>query len=126
MDNKPTVEMFKGADAKLFEFAQENRLNPTKAEAVLWEVLKGNKLGGKKFRRQHPLGHYILDFYCHSEKLGIEIDGEYHNKDTQKIYDEDRTSSIAMEGIRIIRFTNDQVINNIAFVEEEIKNHLSA
>ncbi len=121
MENQPKVGMFKGATPKIFQFAEENRLKPTPAEALLWEVLKGNKLERKKFRRQHPIGKYILDFYCHAEKLGIEIDGEYHNDDNQKKYDEDRTNAIAMENIKIIRFTNEQVMNDMELVINEIK-----
>jgi very-short-patch-repair endonuclease len=123
MDNQLTTGMFKGANAKIFQFAEENRLKPTAAEAVLWNVLKGNKLDGRKFRRQHPIGNYILDFYCHSEKLGIEIDGEYHDEASQKMLDMDRTNAIVTENIKIIRFTNEQITNNLVFVIGEIKNN---
>jgi very-short-patch-repair endonuclease len=123
MDNQHNTGMFKGANAKLFQFAVENRLKPTQAEALLWEALKGNKLEGRKFRRQHPLGNYILDFYCHAEKLGIEVDGKYHENENQQIADLERTKAIATENIKIIRFSNEQVIVNIDSVVEEIKGH---
>ena len=116
--------MFHGAEKIIFEFAKANRVNPTEAEDKLWQVLKGKKLGGNKFRRQHPLGQYILDFYCHNQKIAIEIDGEYHNDATQIELDYFRTERIENIDISILRFSNFQVMHKLEFVLEQIKTRL--
>jgi len=72
--------MHQNANANTFHKARWLKENETPAEKLLWEQLKGKKLDGFKFRRQHPLGKYILDFYCHTKKLAIEIDGGYHQE----------------------------------------------
>ncbi len=101
------------------EYAREMRRNPTEAEKRLWEKLSNKQLDGIKFRRQFPINRYIADFYCHSAKLVIEIDGKIH--DTQKEYDEKRTKFIEAQGIKVVRFTNDEVIQNIELVLTKIK-----
>ena len=107
--------MFYGAKPVIFEYAKKLRKNPTQAELILWEHLRKNKLG-VKFRRQHPVYKYIVDFYCHKLKLVIEIDGGYHLKLEQKEYDKYRTKDLSEFGIKTLRFTNNQVLNNIEFV----------
>ena len=113
-----------GAPPELFEFARKNRDSPTEAEAMLWEVLKRNSLAKNKFRRQHPIGKYIVDFYCHAKRLAVEIDGGYHLKAAQKLYDEYRTAELNRLGIREIRFTNEDVLNDFWGVLEGIWNAL--
>ena len=112
------------AKSDLFGYARAMRDNMTKAEMVLWEELKNRKLNGFKFRRQHPIHTYILDFYCHEFKLVIEIDGDYHLEKYQKWYDEDRTAFLKEVGLTEVRFTNNQVLTDIGFVLEEIKKYL--
>lgn len=106
---------------KLLENARELRKNQTKAEAFLWQLLRNRQLNHLKFRRQHPLkAGCILDFYCAELKLGIEIDGGYHNENEQQEYDAERTKIINDYGIRIIRFTNEEVLQNIEKVLGDI------
>lgn len=83
--------MHQSAKPKLFEFARHHRENTTQTEEILWEVLRDKKLEGNKFRRQHLIAGYILDFYCHKFKLAIEIDGGYHFSQVQMEYDKKRT-----------------------------------
>lgn len=75
--------------------------------------IKKKRLDGFKFRRQHPLGIYILDFYCHSKKLGLELDGGYHDDKDQEFLDRKRTEQLNNQDIKIIRFRNEDVLNNL-------------
>lgn len=105
----------------LKERRRELRNNLTPAEATLWKFLQRRQLMGKKFRRQHSVGPYILDFYCPEEKLAIELDGRYHFTTPGVVYDEQRTSYLSQQGIRVIRFENDEVFNATEAVLETIK-----
>ena len=100
--------MHAGAKPKIFKFAEQLRGNMTGEEKRLWKFLR-LKPKEFKFRRQHPLGQYILDFYCHRAKLAIEVDGKYHELPKQKAQDERRTNEINQQGINLIRFTNEEV-----------------
>ena len=113
-----------GANPLIFQNARKLRDNMTEAEKLLWEELKLKKLGGFKFRRQHPIGIHILDFYCFKKKLGIESDGGYHETEDQKEADQHRTNILAQQNITIIRFKNEEVKNNIKTVLEKIQRHL--
>ena len=86
------------------------RNDATQAEKMLWYKLKNNQLAGRKFRRQHSVGNYILDFYCPEERLAIELDGEHHENDMQKDYDQKRTEFLNRLKITVIRFKNTDVI----------------
>jgi very-short-patch-repair endonuclease len=112
--------MWKGAPASGFMKGQSLRENSTKAEVYLWERLKSNQFQGLKFRRQHPIGFYIVDFYCHRHKLIIEIDGGYHNTREQIEKDEERSNFLSFQGLKVIRFTNEQVLTEINFVLDTI------
>ena len=103
------INMHYGASKLLFQRAEILRKSPTREEDLMWTFLKGNQFG-VKFRRQHPLLFYIADFYCHELKLVIEIDGGIHIKADVKINDEVRQREIENLGIKVIRFTNDEVI----------------
>ena len=94
------------------------RNNSTLAETLLWQELKNNKLGDK-FRRQHGIGYYIADFYCHELKLAIEIDGNIHLKQINE--DIERQKIIEEDGIRFFRITSYEVENNINLVINQIK-----
>ena len=87
------------------------RTKMTNAEALLWEKLRKSQLGGNHFRRQQILFGFIADFYCHSKRLVIEVDGDIHKEQMEK--DQERESVFIENGFRIIRFTNEQVENNI-------------
>ena len=93
----------------LKDFVAEHRSNPTEAEKVLWEIVRGRKMAGYKFRRQHIISNYIADFVCLSEKLIIEVDGLYHQLPDNKINDEERTKELNRLGFEVIRFTNELV-----------------
>ena len=116
--------MWKGAPSDSFSKAQLLRRNETKAEKLLWEKLRNNQLGGLKFRRQHPVNIYIADFYCHKFKLIIELDGDYHNQEEQKQKDEVRTEVLRLNGLKIIRFKNEEVEQDINQVLTTIKNKI--
>ncbi len=105
-------------------FARENRKNPTKAEGDLWDLLRDNKLGAR-FRRQHAIGNFIVDFACLPAMLVVEVDGKIHNEAENKEYDEGRTHEIEKLGFKVVRFTNQQVLENPYTVRDEIKNILA-
>ena len=116
--------MWKGAPSDSFSKAQFLRRNETIAEKLLWEKLRNNQLGGLKFRRQHPVNIYIADFYCHKFKLIIELDGDYHNQEEQKQKDEVRTEVLRLNDLKIIRFKNEEVEQDINQVLTTIKNKI--
>ena len=106
---------------KQTEFARSLRKHSTKAEGLLWECLRNRQLNGWKFRRQHPIKNYIVDFYCHELKLVVEIDGEIHDIPENKEYDALRTKSFTEVGMGVIRFTNNEVLNDIMTVLKDIR-----
>jgi very-short-patch-repair endonuclease len=99
--------------------AQELRDSMTPMERLLWARLRHRRMEGIRFRRQHPVGPYIADFYCASTQLVIEIDGDSHAR--QEENDQRRTQWLNKNGYRVIRFTNDDVVNNIDGVMEVIR-----
>jgi very-short-patch-repair endonuclease len=117
--------LHKGANPKLFRFARLNRKAQTVAEIILWSHLRNRALQGFKFRRQHPIYDFIADFFCPECNLIIEIDGDYHHALEQEQYDIGRTFELNELGIRVIRFTNREVIENKAFVLKTILRHLN-
>ena len=90
----------------------------TPAETALWERLKNKQFHNLKFRRQHPIHHFILDFYCHAHQLVIELDGGIHEQ--QRDYDAARTEWLIDRDFKVIRFTNDEVLKNIDTVLKKI------
>ena len=112
--------------SRLKEKRRELRNNSTSAEAVLWGYLKQNQLEGRKFRRQHSIGRYIVDFYCPEEKLVLELDGEGHFWEPAIQYDNTRTLFFRKIGIRVLRFENRWVFEDITFVLSEVRNHLTS
>ena len=116
-------KMFLGAGAPIFRNAEELRYRMTAAEELLWGYLKRQQLG-VKFRRQHPLGIYIADFYCHQHKLVIELDGSIHNRIDVAQNDIERQINLKLDGLKVIRFTNDQVFNNLNKVLEQINTQI--
>ena len=121
--SKNSVEkrMFYGATPLIFEHAKEMRLNPTPAEKVLWEVLRKKQVLGLRFKFQHPLNSFIADFYCHKIKLVIEVDGGIHSIPEIKERDQGRTYEMERLGIEVIRFTNEEVFNDIEKVKAVIE-----
>ena len=110
---------------KLKPFSLENRKKSTRAESILWEALRNKKIGFK-FRRQHIIGTFIVDFVCLSEKVSIEVDGDYHNEPENIIKDQERTKCLISLGYSELRFTNDMVIDNLSKVLEDIKCFISS
>jgi len=110
--------MFEGASHIIFENAKRLRKNMTNAEEMLWIYLR--RMEGLKFRRQHPIGIYIADFYCHKAKLIIELDGSIHEEATIKENDKNRETQMEKWGYSIVRFTNQQVITDIENVLDSI------
>ena len=105
------MDMFYGANHAIFQRAQELRSTMTTAEEILWNVLRINnrKL---KFRRQHPVGNYVVDFYCHRIKLIIELDGAIHEVEEVKRHDTNRERHLKEFGLRVLRFKNADVLND--------------
>lgn len=104
----------------LKQFGRANRKNPTKAEEFLWSKIRKEQLG-VKFRRQHAISDFIVDFVSLKDNLVIEVDGGYHLEKEQKEYDEMRTQILEVRGFHVIRFTNDEVLNQIDIVLDSIK-----
>ena len=98
--------------------ARDLRWRATNAEAVLWEAIRDRRLGGLKFRRQRPFGPFVVDFVCPEARLVVEVDGPVHDdQDEQDAY---RTEFIASYGFRVLRFTNDDVLNRLPTVLDRI------
>lgn len=102
----------------ILENARNLRKNLTDAEQLLWRLLRDRLFANKKFRRQHPIGRYILDFYCHELKLAIEVDGRQHNVSSGRKYDEKRTRYLNEKGIRVVRFWSNDVLQETDSVLE--------
>ena len=100
--------------------ARELRKNSTDAEKLFWNLIRNNQINNLKFRRQHPVGSYILDFYCHEIGLAIELDGSGHAKESQKAHDDKRTEFLNSQGITLVRLWNNEVLENTQGVLERI------
>jgi len=123
--NLPTRDIFYGAGTDTIRTASILRKNTTLAEKILWKKLRDRKLFPVKFRRQHPVDIFIVDFYCHQIKLVIEIDGEIHESDGAKEYDSSRQSILESLGLTVIRFTNHEVIFEMNSVLSRIQHYIS-
>src|SRR3990172_7430293 len=102
--------------------ARELRNNPTEAERKLWAHLRLRQIGRYKFRRQHPIASYIVDFVCIEKKLIIEVDGGQH--DEKKVYDVKRDKLLEDKGFRVLRCWDNEVLRDIDIVKEVIANEL--
>jgi leucyl-tRNA synthetase len=103
-----------------YELAKQMRKEYTEAEGLLWEVLRGNKIG-VKFRRQHPIDKYIVDFICLQERIIVEADGGYHTTEEQKFYDAERTRVLNDIGFEVMRFTNEEIAAHPYKTKDKIK-----
>ena len=108
---------------KLKERRRELRKRSTKSEEILWKKIRNNQLGSK-FKRQHSIGGYILDFYCSELKLIIEIDGSSHGKSDSKEYDKTRDAYFTELGYKTIRFSNTEIENQLEQVLEKIQSSI--
>lgn len=116
--------MFFNANARTFSNARELRKNPTRSEEELWSRLRDNQLG-VRFRRQHPVFKYVVYFYCHSHRLAVEVDGTIHNVNWVKENDLARSEDLKSLGIKVLRFSNSEVTNEIENVIASILQELS-
>jgi len=107
------AEFFYGASPEIFRLASELRKNITKAEKLVWEKVRKKQILGLRFRRQHPIDKYIVDFYCHPARLVVEIDGDIHLKPENKELDKIRNKDLENLDLMVIRFTNKQVFENL-------------
>lgn len=105
----------------LKEFRKELRNNATKSESLLWKALQRKQLENRRFRRQHSLGNYFVDFYCPSEKLVVELDGQVHENFINQQYDFQRTQYLESLDLKVIRFENHLVFKQLDMVLEAIK-----
>jgi len=111
LNNLPTLKTFR----------RKLRSNLTPAEARLWSLIQNSQIEGRKFRRQHSFDGYILDFYCPTEKLGIELDGEVHLNEKAAQYDYERKLFMQYFGIKILRFENKYVFDATEWVLDTIR-----
>ena len=121
MSNEKYNPLYNNKNLK--EKRKELRSNSTSAEAVLWRMLKGKQIEGKRWRRQFSIGYYILDFYCPEIKLAIELDGNEHYTVIGKFNDERREEYLKSLGITIIRFENKDIWYSTEHVIETIREH---
>jgi very-short-patch-repair endonuclease len=113
---RPSREERPNTRPYLQAFRTKLRKRLTPSEAALWRMLQGSKIDGRKFRRQHSLGNYILDFYCPAERLAIELDGASHASEQAGARDCEKRSFVEYHGIRVIRFENHWVFDEADFV----------
>lgn len=101
--------------------ARNLRSSMTVAEQVLWQALRGGQANGLRFRRQHSVGPFVLVFWCPCVKLAIEVDGAVHSDENQAARDAERTAYLAAYGYRVLRVTNDEVLDNLPAVLDRIR-----
>ncbi len=118
-------DMHIGAKPDLFMYARDMRKIPTESEKVMWNILRKFRYKGYIFRRQHPVDIFIADFYCHKLKLIIEVDGDVHNSEQAIDYDDGRSSELEKYRLNIIRFTNNQVLNEPENIILQIQDFIS-
>lgn len=123
LTDKFLAKLHQGAKPSTQEYARELRQRATESEQKLWALLHNRQLKGKKFRRQHAIANYVVDFYCNESKLAIELDGNSHNEAEGKEYDKSRTALLNELGITVLRFWNEEVIKDPANVLQKISAH---
>jgi very-short-patch-repair endonuclease len=124
LTDKYLAKLHQGTKASTQEYARELRHRTTEAEQKLWASLRNRQLQGKKFRRQHAIANYVVDFYCNEAKLAIELDGNFHTETEAKEYDKLRTILLNELGITVLRFWNEEVIKSPDKVLQKISKHL--
>ena len=107
-------------DPQLLEFAKIMRQNATDAEHLMWQLLRAKRFMNLKFRRQHVIAPYIVDFYCHELGLVIELDGSQHGMDDAIEYDAERTNFLEALGLTVVRYWNDDVLSRTEVVLEDL------
>jgi len=107
------------ADQTIRAQARTLRQRATRAETLLWHVVRNRRVGNAKWRRQHPIGSFIVDFYCAEHRLVLEVDGGIHTQQTER--DAERTAWLQQAGYRVVRFTNGDVEQNIEAVLQQVE-----
>lgn len=110
MKTNPTI---RGTTPEVRGNAKALRANLTPAERRLWEALRGRRLSGLRFRCQHPVGPFVLDFWCPERKLAVEVDGDVHDTPDQAAYDAFRTEQLNAFGYRVVRVRNEEVFHDL-------------
>ena len=121
---KEYLTYYYGAEKYTFLLAKQLRKNSTPAEKKLWQIVRNRNLNGRKFRRQHPIAKYVVDFYCHQSKLVIELDGEIHMDLEQMKYDNERNEFMVEIGLNVLRIKNEDLFDNEEKVIELIMKNL--
>jgi very-short-patch-repair endonuclease len=117
--NQPkTTPRVRGTTQEIQSAAWRMRHSPTAAEHALWQILRDRRLGGFRFRRQHPVGPFILDFYCPALKLAVEVDGSSHAQQVER--DEARTRQLEVFGYHVLRVRNEDVLGDVDKVRVRI------
>ncbi len=124
MQNDFKDNLFYNSNKTTFDNAKSLRKELTNAEELLWQRLRGRKFQGLKFRRQHPIGKYIADFYCHELKFVVEVDGSLHEIEEQKEYDVGRTFELNKMDIKVIRFTNNEIEREMSRVLSKLNDFI--
>src|SRR5829696_9307807 len=106
---------------RLRTFAKEQRRTMTRAETVLWRELRAARFAGAKFRRQVPIGPYIVDYLCFSRRLIVELDGEPHDRPEQQAHDARRDARLRSQGLAVLRFKNELVLGNANLALDKIR-----
>jgi very-short-patch-repair endonuclease len=109
---KEGYPIYYGTKPEIMGIAYDLRIKMTEAEKVLWSKLRNRKVKGYRFRRQHPVREFVVDFFCYEGKLVIELDGEIHDDPFQKERDQERTDILQSMGLKVIRFRNKEVLDN--------------
>lgn len=111
----------RGASSELVRAARDLRASQTPAERILWDALRGRKLDGFKFRRQYPLGSYVLDFVCVEQRLVVELDGAHHARGDQLRRDQGRTAHLEQFGYRVVRYPNAVIFSDLDTVLDDLR-----
>ena len=121
---KPRPRM-RDRSPQMLQASRRLRAEATAAEEILWQALRGDRLDGFRFRRQHAIGRFVLDFYCPARKIAIEIDGGVHDEPDQAARDEARTQALEAQGIAVFRLRNEQVVNDVQGAVEQVRKAVS-
>ncbi|HEX2078510.1 MAG TPA: endonuclease domain-containing protein [Longimicrobium sp.] len=120
-DAWPRRPWMRGRTERILEASRRLRSEMTPAETALWKALRQEGIPGMRFRRQHAIGRFILDFYCPQYRLAVELDGSVHDGSNQREYDAARSEALEQLGIRVLRFRNEEVMQNLPSVLDRIK-----
>jgi very-short-patch-repair endonuclease len=118
---KADYPFYFGASPEILDRARGLRNTMTRSERILWNRLRKRQIDGFKFRRQHAINQFIVDFFCYEAMLIVEVDGGVHSDSYQKERDEGRTAILSEFGLRVIRFSNDEIEHEILLVIDKIK-----